>query len=263
VLGLRSSGDGAATPSYEDAVSRLPAPPLGFPLASRSRHSSRGAQTDHARVRDSQPWRQSGCRALCGNARGAHHRPEHGHLGCVSRGLAEPSMVSALNHRHGAWVFGRATGSTRSPIALLGKDDARRSGAAALLFGMMRSGAHPDAVSHADPTDVISVIQALIFALRCGPTSWSGLYRLRGNASRILITADGAADHGLPTLWVHCGDRDHPDRDRRERSGRQVPPAACLEHDGPRLRWPRRSRLVRLCGVFCERAGSSTSASRG
>jgi len=102
-------------------------------------------------------------------------------------GLAGAIEVSALNHRH-ELGFSQGYGFDAIAIALLGKTKPEGVVPAALLFGMMRSGAPRMQFLTQIPTDVISVIQALILLFVAADVMVRRLYRLRGERERIVIT---------------------------------------------------------------------------
>ncbi|WP_394823919.1 ABC transporter permease [Pendulispora albinea] len=102
-------------------------------------------------------------------------------------GLAGAIEVSALNHRH-ELGFSQGYGFDAIAIALLGKTKPAGVVPAALLFGMMRSGAPRMQFLTQIPTDVISVIQALILLFVAADVMVRRLYRLRGDGERIVIT---------------------------------------------------------------------------
>ncbi|WP_394844214.1 ABC transporter permease [Pendulispora brunnea] len=102
-------------------------------------------------------------------------------------GAAGAIEVSALNHRH-QLGFSQGYGFDAIAIALLGKTKPAGVVPAALLFGMMRSGAPRMQFLTQIPVDVISVIQALILLFVAADVMVRRLYRLKGERERVVIT---------------------------------------------------------------------------
>lgn len=94
-------------------------------------------------------------------------------------GLAGANEVLGLNHNL-ALSFSSGYGFDSIALALLGKSHPLGVVLAALLFGTLRSGATRMQNVAKIPTDIISIIQALIIAFIAAPAIIRSLYRLKG-----------------------------------------------------------------------------------
>ncbi len=102
-------------------------------------------------------------------------------------GLAGAVEVTALNYRH-ELGFSVGYGFDAIAIALLGKTHPLGVVMAALLFGAMRNGATRMQFLTQIPTDVISVIQALILLFVAADAIVRWLYRIRAREERLVLT---------------------------------------------------------------------------
>jgi general nucleoside transport system permease protein len=102
-------------------------------------------------------------------------------------GLAGAVEVSALHHRH-QLGFSQGYGFDAIAIALLAKANPAGVVPAALLFGVMRSGAPRMQFLTQIPVDLISVIQALILLFVAADVLVRKLYRLKGERERLVLT---------------------------------------------------------------------------
>ncbi|MBE3576515.1 MAG: ABC transporter permease [Limnochordales bacterium] len=93
-------------------------------------------------------------------------------------GLAGASQVLGVDHWLGQG-FSAGYGFDSIALALLGKSHPAGVVAAALLFGVLRSGATRMQSAAGIPIDIITIIQALVIAFVAAEALVRGLYRLR------------------------------------------------------------------------------------
>ncbi len=93
-------------------------------------------------------------------------------------GLAGANEVLGLNHNL-AMAFSSGYGFDSIALALLGNNSPLGVVLASLLFGTLRTGATRMQLVSAIPTDIISVLQAIILALIAAPAIVRTIYRLR------------------------------------------------------------------------------------
>jgi simple sugar transport system permease protein len=93
-------------------------------------------------------------------------------------GLAGTNEVLGLNHNL-ALAFSAGTGFDAIAIALLGKNHPVGVVLAAILFGILRTGATRMQVVTQVPIDIVLIIQALILAFIAAPAIVRTIYRLR------------------------------------------------------------------------------------
>jgi ABC-type uncharacterized transport system permease subunit len=93
-------------------------------------------------------------------------------------GLAGTNEVLGLNHNL-AMAFSSGYGFDSIAIALLGKSHPLGVVIAALLFGVLRTGAIRMQVAAQIPIDIITVLQAFILAFIAAPAIIRTIYRLR------------------------------------------------------------------------------------
>lgn len=103
-------------------------------------------------------------------------------------GLAGANQVLGLNHTMTAGISG-GLGFDAIALALLGKSHPFGVVAASLLFGILRAGATKMQSVASIPTDLISIIQALVIAFIAAPAIVRGLFRIRraGDDSRTVF----------------------------------------------------------------------------
>ncbi len=102
-------------------------------------------------------------------------------------GLAGSIEVTALNYRH-ELGFSMGYGFDAIAIALLGKTHPLGIVLAALLFGGMRNGATRMQFMTQIPTDIISVIQALVLLFVAADAIIRYIYRIRAKEDRVVLT---------------------------------------------------------------------------
>jgi general nucleoside transport system permease protein len=102
-------------------------------------------------------------------------------------GLAGAIEVSGLNHRH-ELGFSVGYGFDAIAIALLGKSHPVGVVLSAILFGAMRNGATRMQFLTQIPTDIISVIQALILLFVAADAIIRFIYRIRAREDRVVLT---------------------------------------------------------------------------
>ncbi len=95
-------------------------------------------------------------------------------------GLAGSNEVMGLNHNL-APSFTSGYGFDAIAIALLGNNHPVGVVLAALLFGMLRTGATPMQVATSIPVDIIGVVQAMVLAFIAAPAIVRTIYRLRAS----------------------------------------------------------------------------------
>ncbi len=93
-------------------------------------------------------------------------------------GLAGANEVLGLNHNL-AMAFSSGYGFDSIALALLGNNSPLGVVLASLLFGTLRTGATQMQLVSSIPTDIISVLQAIILALIAAPAIVRTIYRLR------------------------------------------------------------------------------------
>jgi len=93
-------------------------------------------------------------------------------------GMAGANEVLGLNHNL-ALAFSSGYGFDAIALALLGKNHPLGVVLAALLFGTLRNGATHMQVISGIPTDIISVLQAIILAFIAAPAIIRTIYRLK------------------------------------------------------------------------------------
>jgi ABC-type uncharacterized transport system permease subunit len=102
-------------------------------------------------------------------------------------GLAGSIEVTALNYRH-ELGFSMGYGFDAIAIALLGKTHPLGIVLASILFGGMRNGATRMQFMTQIPTDVISVIQALVLLFVAADAIIRYIYRIRTREERVVLT---------------------------------------------------------------------------
>jgi len=102
-------------------------------------------------------------------------------------GLAGSIEVTALNYRH-ELGFSMGYGFDAIAIALLGKTHPLGIVLAAILFGGMRNGATRMQFLTQIPTDIISVIQALVLLFVAADAIIRYIYRIRTQEERVVLT---------------------------------------------------------------------------
>jgi len=102
-------------------------------------------------------------------------------------GLAGAIEVTALNYRH-ELGFAVGYGFDSIAIALLGKTNPFGVILAAILFGGMRNGATRMQFLTQIPTDIISMIQALILLFVAADAIIRYIYRIRTREDRVVLT---------------------------------------------------------------------------
>ena len=102
-------------------------------------------------------------------------------------GLAGAIEVTALNYRH-ELGFSTGYGFDAIAIALLGKTNPYGVILAAILFGAMRNGATRMQFLTQIPTDIISVIQALMLLFVAADAIIRFIYRIRAREERVVLT---------------------------------------------------------------------------
>jgi len=102
-------------------------------------------------------------------------------------GLAGSIEVTALNYRH-ELGFSMGYGFDAIAIALLGKTHPAGIVLASILFGGMRNGATLMQFRTQIPTDVISVIQALVLLFVAADAIIRYIYRIRTREERVVLT---------------------------------------------------------------------------
>mgnify|MGYP001604478938 FL=1 len=102
-------------------------------------------------------------------------------------GLAGSIEVAALNYRH-ELGFSMGYGFDAIAIALLGKTHPLGIVLAAILFGGMRNGATRMQFLTQIPTDIISVIQALVLLFVAADAIIRYIYRIRTQEERVVLT---------------------------------------------------------------------------
>jgi len=108
-------------------------------------------------------------------------------LSGVLAGLAGAIEVTGLNYRH-ELGFSVGYGFDAIAIALLGKNHPLGVVLAAILFAAMRNGATRMQFLTQIPTDVISVIQALILLFIAADAIIRFIYRIRASEERVVLT---------------------------------------------------------------------------
>ncbi len=102
-------------------------------------------------------------------------------------GMAGAFEVTALNYRH-ELGFSVGYGFDAIAIALLGKNHPFGVVMASILFGAMRNGATRMQFMTQIPTDVISIIQALILLFVTADAIIRFIYRIKARGERITLT---------------------------------------------------------------------------
>lgn len=102
-------------------------------------------------------------------------------------GLAGAIEVTGLNYRHEPG-FSTGYGFDAIAIALLGKTSPFGVVLAAILFGAMRNGATRMQFLTQIPTDIISVIQALVLLFVAADAIIRFIYRIRAREERVVLT---------------------------------------------------------------------------
>ena len=102
-------------------------------------------------------------------------------------GLAGAIEVTALNYRH-ELGFSSGYGFDAIAIALLGKTNPYGVILAAILFGAMRNGATRMQFLTQIPTDIISVIQALILLFVAADAIIRFIYHIRAREEQVVLT---------------------------------------------------------------------------
>jgi ABC-type uncharacterized transport system permease subunit len=102
-------------------------------------------------------------------------------------GLAGAIEVMALNYRH-ELGFSSGYGFDAIAIALLGKTNPYGVILAAILFGAMRNGATRMQFLTQIPTDIISVIQALILLFVAADAIIRFIYHIRAREEQVVLT---------------------------------------------------------------------------
>ncbi len=107
-------------------------------------------------------------------------------------GLAGANEVLGLNHNL-AMAFSSGYGFDSIALALLGNNSPLGVVLASLLFGTLRTGATRMQLVSSIPTDIISVLQAIILALIAAPAIVRTIYRLRtvGKAQTVNVQGWG------------------------------------------------------------------------
>jgi len=93
-------------------------------------------------------------------------------------GMAGANEVLGLNHRL-IPAFSSGYGFDSIALALLGKSHPLGVVLSALLFGFLRNGARSMQLSVGVPTDIVSILQALILAFIAAPAIIRSIYRLK------------------------------------------------------------------------------------
>jgi ABC-type uncharacterized transport system permease subunit len=102
-------------------------------------------------------------------------------------GLAGAVEVTGLNYRH-ELGFSSGYGFDAIAIALLGKTHPLGVVLAAILFGAMKNGATRMQFMTQIPTDVISVIQAMILLFVAADAIVRYIYRIRAREDQVVLT---------------------------------------------------------------------------
>jgi len=102
-------------------------------------------------------------------------------------GLAGSVEVTALNYRH-ELGFSMGYGFDAIAIALLGRTHPLGIVLAAIIFGGMRNGATRMQFLTQIPTDIISVIQALVLLFVAADAIIRFIYRIRTQEERVVLT---------------------------------------------------------------------------
>ncbi|MDO9121390.1 MAG: hypothetical protein Q7U31_06375, partial [Anaerolineaceae bacterium] len=93
-------------------------------------------------------------------------------------GLAGANEVLGINHRL-IPAFSSGYGFDSIALALLGKSHPLGVVLSALLFGFLRNGARSMQLTVGVPTDIVSILQALILAFIAAPAIIRTIYRLK------------------------------------------------------------------------------------
>jgi simple sugar transport system permease protein len=105
-------------------------------------------------------------------------------------GLAGANEVLGLNHNL-AMAFSSGYGFDSIALALLGNNSPLGVVLASLLFGTLRTGATRMQLVSSIPTDIISVLQAIILALIAAPAIVRTIYRLRSVGKAQTVNVQG------------------------------------------------------------------------
>jgi general nucleoside transport system permease protein len=105
-------------------------------------------------------------------------------------GLAGANEVLGLNHNL-AMSFSSGYGFDSIALALLGNNSPLGVVLASLLFGTLRTGATNMQLVSSIPTDIISVLQAIILALIAAPAIIRTIYRLRTVSAAETVNVQG------------------------------------------------------------------------